>query len=1422
MKGKTKVSNIHVLTSFFVMLLCSVANAFQFGGNSTPEKEMMKKYTPKFSLEPLGENPFGEKLGLKDGRVSFYQEDVVLEGNGPTIRVARSLSPEEEVVNTRSSGREIGNWDLEIPRIVSIVQDEADQVSKKKTSTPNGDWRVRGNNPYARCSNFGLLETSQHWENKRNFRAEDWWQGVDLDIPNEGRQSILQNNGSLITKNNWNISCLSSTKNGKLGEAFLVTSPDGTKYWFDWMVSRRILDLDYSYPIIDASTALIGNAFPSPVLSTTRAEVSFYPTRVEDINGNYLLYKYSGNNLVEISGSDGRLVRATWKKLKSSDIENSLDSVTVLSGAAQKKWKYSYTDRSHLESVTLPDGRKWSFYTRDLNDKELSTNSNFYFDKVGDEMFFCRGGYHPLSISFGVYNSITMEHPSGLKGNFRFETSLHNIKYSSEEFNKNACVPLVSVKASDIGIDVADYLIFDPRYLSVSLIEKSYTGKGVSQNWSYEYITGDPAPSVSIAIVTNPDTKKDVYMFDNVLGESLGDLLDIYYDVALDKTNTVTAYKRREHMEYADNRQEYPERVGVTVEVHAAHDRIEKYHPQVRKTIYQEGNVFTQWVETFDKLARPVIVTRSNDIAGNVPLRLLHHYFDNEAKNIFGLPANTTNLANGDVINNQVYNSNGQLLEQYSFGQLQGKYSWNSAGLLTSAQDALGNTTTYSQYKLGIPQKVVYADGSSESVQVNGFGEVVSHTDQLGAVRRFTYNPLGWMTSESYPSEADGQVWHSKNYVYDYPDGALRVTEHFGKATTITSYDVMQRPIATVQSGNGQSLFKNFSYDWRGNTTFESYAYDSGSIAMSTKGIRTIYDALGRVVAKEQDSELGILKSTIQYLKNMGVTVTDVSGNRQSSYYQAYDQPEYKNLIKSVMGGITQTITRDIYGRPQQLTQFGSYNGVNSSITKKYFYNSTGQLCRYQEPEGKSDVFAYDAAGRVTWRAEGINITTNDCGLANVPASEKTAISYDLIGREKLINFPDATPDITFTYDKRGSRTSAVAGAVVRTYGYNRRGLMTSEALALDGFNWKTAYGYNAYGVRDSMTYPSGTRVDTVPDVFGRATRAGSYAYAAQYGPNGIMKAFTYGNGTQFSKPLNVRGAPQGITYANTNTKYVGLTYSYDKKGNLLQQTDSIPGSKRGRTMQYDMFDRLVSSKSARDTSAEVFKYDALNNLREISSDTLTKVFNYNAVNQLVNITHNNMMKASYDYDSRGNATLKNGIVLTYDKANRLVGYMGGNSRSYDANGNLVKSVDDGDVPKYAFYSDGGQLLFEYKAGNGFRNYIYLANNLVAKQVCNTAVDCHESTPATVNKDTDADGLSDDYEAINGLNGLSKDSDGDGLPDAWEVQYGLDPLLADAGLDSDGDGLSNLQEYINGSNPIYAGQLNMAAVLVPITSLLLH
>src|SRR5690606_5418874 len=112
-------------------------------------------------------------------------------------------------------------------------------------------------------------------------------------------------------------------------------------------------------------------------------------------------------------------------------------------------------------------------------------------------------------------------------------------------------------------------------------------------------------------------------------------------------------------------------------------------------------------------------------------------------------------------------------------------------------------------------------------------------------------------------------------------------------------------------------------YDAAGRLAFQSYPVRSlGSHTDATlKGVRTYYDALDRVTEVQQDSELGVLATTTEYL---GGFKTRVKTPRQqgtsvstTTAFMAWDKPtmDYPAAI-SAPEGVHIDIARDVFGKP--------------------------------------------------------------------------------------------------------------------------------------------------------------------------------------------------------------------------------------------------------------------------------------------------------------------------------------------------------------------------------------------------------------------------------------------------------------------------------------------------------------------------
>lgn len=267
----------------------------------SPESEFDKRVRSSQTVQPLGEKPFGELIDLYTGAISFRQTDIVQEGQGLPIELSRTLE-----INDRSfaeaPSRAFADWRLDVPKIETIIG--AERFGLKCTGISPAPTIVLNNG----ASSSPIF-----------YPPEQWWGGYQLVIPGAGRQEILKRdaaNGnvpqampidgatidfSLTTKSQWAIGCLQKTANGIAGDGFFVVSPEGTKYWMDWSITKPYTNVGFGQPN-----------------GVTRSIAMRLVSRVEDRFGNSLFYQYDADgNLTRISSSDGRsltLIYEPWSQ----------------------------------------------------------------------------------------------------------------------------------------------------------------------------------------------------------------------------------------------------------------------------------------------------------------------------------------------------------------------------------------------------------------------------------------------------------------------------------------------------------------------------------------------------------------------------------------------------------------------------------------------------------------------------------------------------------------------------------------------------------------------------------------------------------------------------------------------------------------------------------------------------------------------------------------------------------------------------------------------------------------------------------------------------------------------------------------------------------------------------------------------------
>jgi RHS repeat-associated protein len=413
-----------------------------------------------------------------------------------------------------------------------------------------------------------------------------------------------------------------------------------------------------------------------------------------------------------------------------------------------------------------------------------------------------------------------------------------------------------------------------------------------------------------------------------------------------------------------------------------------------------------------------------------------------------------------------------------------------------------------------------------------------------------------------------------------------------------------------------------------------------------------------------------------------------------------------------------------------------------TSLSRKYVYDAQQRLCKTIEPETGSTVMAYDPAGNLIWSAAGLDLpSTTSCDLAAAEASGRVVRrTYDARGRVATLRFPDHNGDVDYSYTPDGLAHQTTAyndggtTTATTTYQYNKRRLLTGEALAQTGATTRSiGYGYSPNGHLAGQTYPSGRFIDYAPNAMGQPTRAGDYATGVSYYPNGGIKQFTYGNGILHTTLQNARRLP----YRSVDSNIIALETTFDANGNVTAIADLQLGTSYSRQMQYDDRDRLIAAGSQMfgGDGWHRFTYDALDNMRSWSlGGVKADQYWYDARNRLTNVRNaDGATTAGLSYDPQGNLQIKNGQAFRFDLGNRLLEVAGKASYRYDAKGLRTLATKNAGAAEESLYSGRGQLLYQLNGANGLQTEtVYLAGKAIAQ------LDFSPATTATRFMHTDA------------------------------------------------------------------------------------
>lgn len=1306
----------------------SIEAAYAQASAISPELEYSRKLESTSRLAPVTHGVFGEQISHFNGSTTFRVVDIDLRGNsGLPVQLARRLRIEDRFGTSYLGG--MGEWDVEVPHISAVV------------STAYG-WTVPGATPLARCSS-GLAPRvpESAW-----IELDDVWHGNQLHIPGVASGPMMVNtaagairpSGSTaypwVAEGNIQFSCALTTKNGLAGESFIALAPDGTRYFFDWAV-------------VENERAIRISMVQGGTLTTQRQRVSLLATRVEDRFGNWVDYTYSGKRLTRIESNDGRVITLAYAGAGVSTAT-----------AHGRTWTYTYAS-GRLARAELPDGSAWTYTSTGV----LELNPTAPRDLEGPE-----AGSTPCpdpGLREGSYR-LTATSPSGATGVFNFLYWRH-YRTSIPEICEN-------FMAGSHGSPAVA-----PWNEVFSLDFKEISGPGLeTSRWTYTW--GQPnlfattGPGYKDSEITQPDGSIIRERFGTDFAGNEGLLLEREHRQGV----TVLALTTNNYLTPAQINASQPFSLYWGVDLLGQDLTSGMRRPQHVTTVVQDGVTWTTTHETFDVFARPTRTAqvRTPALAGT-PRVENRTFLDDTARWVIGLPASTSVDGIPGVLSRTVYHATSRLPVQEfgpagnATGQLQRTLTWTVGGQLASLTDARGNTTTLSNHYRGVPRSIQFADGATISATVSDRGEILSVTDAIGATTSYQYDLMGRMNRTDYPA-GDVVAWHPlvssftrvATPEYGIPGGHWRQTITRGTYRKDVYFDALWRPVLEREQDTSNPATLRFNakrMDIEGREVFSAYPVASASTwAGITQGVRTSYDALGRPTSRQQDSEHGVLTTTMAYLSGFRRMTTDARGHQTTESFWAQGGPSYDHpsLIERPEGQTTE-IERNVLGATVRISRASP----DRTIHRRWVYDANQRLCLATEPETGATVSEWDAAGNLAWEARGVPVALDldgnplavACNRAMAAETLRVQRTYDVRNRLTRVHYPDgSTPSERYEYDAKGKLASATRALLVSSavdvweapnvirnegtwsYQYNLRGMITREHIVRPGigqyaFRWQHDAHGNVSAYLDPWTEAGaflGLTVNYQPNALGQPTRASDFATNVTYFPNGAIKSFTYGNGAVYAAAQNVRGMLDRAQVTRAGVAIVDDSYDYDAVGNVVALTDIVT-PQGTRTMSYDGLDRLLSADYGNGTQ-EAFTYDVLDNIRSIQRDGQLRTLHYNTANQLSSVTQAGPGPVgNYGYNVRGEQTMANTQQRTFDMAGRLVRVtgLGANPHSgqevryeYDVHGRRVTQWRDRhpvDV-RVSYYTFDGLLRGEadnYTSAQESRDYVYLGPMLIAK-----------------------------------------------------------------------------------------------------------
>ncbi|MEW4370831.1 RHS repeat domain-containing protein [Paenibacillus kandeliae] len=633
-------------------------------------------------------------------------------------------------------------------------------------------------------------------------------------------------------------------------------------------------------------------------------------------------------------------------------------------------------------------------------------------------------------------------------------------------------------------------------------------------------------------------------------------------------------------------------------------------------------------------------------------------------------------------------NNNKQLSEQYTYTNL---------GRLQSTTNAAGETTTYT-----------YESSPANANQIQRITEQKQVRDGVNA-RSVTV--FGAEYGYAYPTEKTSTFTNynkttktvRQTMTYDSGTGLLTEQADSDGNKTITSYDVLGRPIKVVQpsmtnvDGTVYSIEDQYTYTNRAYST-EADSTNAGILTLrvdslrqytnKTTGVVTVlnrqasyYDGLGFLRVEETYNESNGWTRSQYHPDPMGRTIyaVDALGNTQTATYDAWgQQKEYSDAQGNLYVTQNQLTQRKMVRFAVASSEVGNYrNNVNNPAVQLNYveqsldaYGHVEKTTAYRDGASRNEplqeTYTYDLTGNVLSYTDP-NGNRNSNGVT-------TSYTYDALNRLTLVQ--DAMDQSSrYTYDGLGGLSSVILSnnsgksETLYTKNYNEQGLLTDKA---DAAGSTTRMNYNQRGLTEQLIDRNGTTAKYTYDERGQQTSAYLKAYSSNslmsgtletksiYGADGNLltdRHELYINDAKVSTQTSTIDKLDRITsLTSTATGYTArLDVGYDPLDRIANQKHTLNGTSFFTNYGYDK-SRLTQvqtngaqSRNTANTANVRYAYTPLGQVQQITFPTLSdgsklqESMSYDPLNRLSSLTNTKgdtiLSVYSYQYDNNGNIT---------------------------------------------------------------------------------------------------------------------------------------------------------------------------------------